>query len=238
LTVEENIVLAGVGGQGILTNAKVLSVAALKLGLHLKQAEVHGMSQRGGAVQSHLRIADHPLASDLIPLGQASMILAVEPMESLRYVQYLAETGAIVASTNPFINIPNYPDTNDVLRKIAGYPRHILLDADKLSKLAGSGRSANIVLLGAASLYLSIDPDELLNAIAAMFGAKGEKIVNMNHLAFRIGRNAGQAYRDGIEQGVDSAAILQWLDTLTLEQLSADNGIDTSELKKKAVTTA
>ncbi len=235
---EENIILAGVGGQGILTNAKVISVAALKLGLHLKQAEVHGMSQRGGAVQSHLRVADREIASDLISLGGASMILAVEPMESLRYVQYLSENGVLISSTSAFVNIPNYPAIEGILEKIARYPRHILLDADKFSKMAGSGRSANIVLLGAASLYLEIEYDELLKAIATMFGAKGEKIVNTNHLALRIGRNAGQAYRDGIEQGIDSVSIREWLDSLTLEQLSAEAGIDTGDLKKKVTPTA
>ena len=234
---EENIILAGVGGQGILTNAKVISVAALKLGLHIKQAEVHGMSQRGGAVQSHLRVADHEIASDLISLGGASMILAVEPMESLRYVQYLSEHGAIISSTNAFVNIPNYPAIEGILEKIARCPRHILLDADKLSRMAGSGRSANIVLLGAASLYLEIEYDELLKAIATMFGAKGEKVVEMNHLALRIGRNAGQAYRDGIEQGIDSASIREWLDSLTLEQLSATDGINPVALKKKVTQT-
>ncbi|MBU0618128.1 MAG: indolepyruvate oxidoreductase subunit beta, partial [Planctomycetes bacterium] len=204
---EENIVLAGVGGQGILTNAKVIAIAALRLGLHLKQAEVHGMSQRGGAVQSHLRVADHELSSDLIPLGQASVILAVEPMESLRYVQYLREGGVIVASTNAFVNIPNYPPIEEVLEQIARFPRHVLLDADKLSKLAGSGRSANIVLLGAASLYMQIDAEELLSAIATLFGAKGEKTVETNRLAFRVGRNAGQAYREGLDQGRASATV-------------------------------
>jgi indolepyruvate ferredoxin oxidoreductase beta subunit len=231
--VEENIVLAGVGGQGILTSAKVISIAALRLGLHLKQAEVHGMSQRGGAVQSHLRVADHELSSDLIPHGHASVILAVEPMESLRYVQYLSEDGVIVASTNAFVNIPNYPPIEQVLERIARFPQHVLLDADKLSKLAGSGRSANIVLLGAASLYMEIDTEELLSAIATLFGAKGAKIVEMNHLAFRMGRNAGQAYREGLDQGIDSPTVRGWLDALTLEQLSAEGGIDTSELKKK-----
>ena len=230
---EENIVLAGVGGQGILTNAKVISIAALRLGLHLKQAEVHGMSQRGGAVQSHLRVADHELSSDLIPLGQASVILAVEPMESLRYVQYLREGGVIVASTNAFVNIPDYPPIEEVLEQIACFPLHVLLDADKLSKLAGSGRSANIVLLGAASLYMQIDAEELLSATATLFGAKGEKTVETNCLAFRVGRNAGQAYREGLDQGRDSATVRGWLDSLTLEELSAEDGVDTSGLKKK-----
>ena len=229
---QENIILAGVGGQGILTNAKALCVAALKLGLHIKQAEVHGMSQRGGAVESHLRIADHEIASDLIPLGQADLILSVEPMEALRYVHYLREGGVIVASTNAYVNIDNYPPLEDVLEQIARYPRHILLDADKLSKMAGSGRSANVVLLGAASLQMDIDADELENAVVAMFQAKGEKIVEMNRKAFRAGRAAGAAYLDGIEQGVPFRTVLEWLDSLSLEQILAPGGLDTSALKK------
>ena len=231
---EENIILAGVGGQGILTSAKAICVAALKRGLELKQAEVHGMSQRGGAVQSHLRVADHEIASDLIPLGQASVIFSVEPLESLRYLQYLREGGVIISSTNAFVNINDYPPIEGVLEQIARYPKHVLLDADKLSKMAGSGRAANVVLLGAASLFLDMDAADLEAAIADMFGAKGQKIVDMNVLAFRLGRQAGQAYRDALDRGFDSATIRAWLASLEIEQLSAAGGIDTSELKKKA----
>lgn len=230
---EENLILAGVGGQGILTIARALSIAGLRLGLKIKQAEVHGMSQRGGAVQSHLRIADHELASDLIPLGGAHMVLAVEPLEALRYVQYLREGGTIVASTNAFVNIPNYPPIAEVLERVARVPRHVLLDADKLSKMAGSGRSANIVMLGAASLFFQIEVAELESAVTAMFSAKGPKIVEMNQLAFRLGRNAAQAYRDGLEGGDPAAAVREWIDSLTLEQLSAPDGVDVGELKKK-----
>ena len=230
---QENIILSGVGGQGILTNAKTLSVAALRLGLHLKQAEVHGMSQRGGAVQSHLRISDHELSSDLIPLGEATLILSVEPMESLRYVQYLRENGAIVSSTNPFVNIDNYPPIEDVLSQIASLPRHVLLDADKLSRMVGSGRAANVVLLGAASLFLDMDSETLIDAIAALFERKGPKVVEMNQLAFRVGRNAGQAYVDGLSQGLDSASVRKWLDTLTPDDLADPAGVDTSGLKKQ-----
>lgn len=230
---EENLILAGVGGQGILTIAKAISVAGLRLGLKIKQAEVHGMSQRGGAVQSHLRIADHEPASDLIPLGGAQMVLAVEPLESLRYVQYLRADGVVVASTNPFVNIPNYPPIEEILERIARLPRHVLLDADKLSKMAGSGRSANIVLLGAAALFLDIDATELKNAVAAMFAAKGPKVVETNELAFTLGRNAAQAYRDGLESGGSSVAVRQWIDSRTLEQLSAADGVDTCGLKRE-----
>jgi indolepyruvate ferredoxin oxidoreductase beta subunit len=219
--VEVNIILAGVGGQGILTIARAVSVAGLRLGLQIKQAEVHGMSQRGGAVQSHLRVADHDLASDLIPLGAANMVLSVEPLEALRYVQYLRKDGVIVASSNAFVNIPDYPPLEGVLERIARFPRHVLLDADQLSRMVGSARSANIVLLGAASLFLEIEAAELEDAVGAMFGAKGPKVVEMNRLAFRLGRNAGQAYRDRLKGGDSPAEVRKWMNALTLEELSA-----------------
>jgi indolepyruvate ferredoxin oxidoreductase beta subunit len=191
------------------------------------------MSQRGGAVQSHLRVADHEPASDLIPLGAANMIVAVEPLEALRYVQYLREDGVILTSSNAFVNIPDYPPLDDVLERIARFPRHVLLDADRLSKMAGSGRSANIVLLGAASLFLEIEAADLENAVAAMFGAKGPKVVEMNQLAFRLGRNAGQAYRDRLERGDSSAEVRTWMNALTLKQLSDPDLLAPSGSRKK-----
>lgn len=217
---EQNVVLAGVGGQGILTIAKAISNAGLKRGLHIRQAEVHGMSQRGGAVQSHLRFADHELFSDLISMGQADMVLAVEPLESLRYVNMLGPEGVIVASTNAFVNIGNYPPIEDVLDRVSGLGRHILIDADRLARAAGSARAANTVMLGAASLFLEVDALELDNAVADMFEPKGEKIVSVNRRAFRFGRNAAAAYLDGIERGGTSRAVRHWIESLEEDQLA------------------
>ncbi len=185
---EQNLILAGVGGQGILSIARAISIAALRRNMHLRQAEVHGMSQRGGAVQSHLRIADHELFSDLIPVGHADIIFSVEPLEALRYVQYLGDNGVLIVSTNAFVNIENYPAIEQVLDRIAAFPRHVLLDADRLAKAAGSVLSANIVTLGAGSLFLELDAGELEDAVAEMFAAKGEKIVQVNRRAFQLGR--------------------------------------------------
>ena len=198
---EQNLILAGVGGQGILSIARAISSAALRRNLHLRQAEVHGMSQRGGAVQSHLRVADHELYSDLIPVGQADIIFSVEPLESLRYVHYLNDRGVLVVSTNAFVNIENYPAIEQVLDRIAAFPRHVLLDADRLAKAAGSVLAANIVTLGAGSLFLEFDAADLEDAVAEMFAAKGDKIVQVNRRAFRLGRNAAAAYRDGLQRG-------------------------------------
>ncbi len=219
---EHNLVLAGVGGQGILTIAKALSKTALDHGLYVKQAEVHGMSQRGGAVQSHVRISDKELFSDLIATGHADIILSVEPLESLRYVQFLNRDGVIVTSTNAFMNIGNYPPIESVLERIAEFPQHVLIDMEKLARAAGSIRAANMVALGAASLFLNVDTGELENAVAEMFAAKGEKLVLVNRRAFRFGRNAAAAYRDGLQRGGTSRAVRQWIDTLDPEHLAGD----------------
>ena len=188
-----DIVLCGVGGQGILTIATVIDRVALRLGLELKQAEVHGMAQRGGAVESHLRLSDRPIASDLIPKGRADMILAVEPMETLRYLAWLADDGSVVASVTPFVNIPDYPDVEDVLAVLRQYERHVLVDSRALAKEAGNVRAENTVMLGAASGYLPLEADVLRNEIGEMFAAKGEKLVEVNQRAFDLGRDAALA---------------------------------------------
>ncbi|HXI02664.1 MAG TPA: indolepyruvate oxidoreductase subunit beta, partial [Candidatus Saccharimonadales bacterium] len=217
---KQDLILAGVGGQGILTIAHAVSLAALKRGLKVKQAEVHGMAQRGGGVQSHIRISDSEIHSDLIPAGRADLLVAVEPLESLRYIHYLGSAGAVVSSLNIFVNIPNYPPVESVLERIAAHPRHVLIDADRIARAAGSGRSANIAALGAASLFLDIEPNELEEAIAEMFAAKGPKVVEVNHRAFRFGRNAGRAYLDGLQRGASSVAVRHWIESLGPEHLA------------------
>jgi len=229
-TMEFNIVLAGVGGQGILTTAQALSRAALRRGWHVKQAEVHGMSQRGGAVHSHLRLADHELASDLIPLGQADMILAAEPMEALRYVQYLAETGVIVSNTVPVVNIPNYGGVEEILDRIARHPRHVLIDANYLAGLAGATRAASIVMLGAASEYLDIACTAYEDAISGMFSPRGQRLVEINRRAFLLGRSAAQAYGDALLTGADSRTARRWVGGLSLAQLERGEGPDVAAL--------
>ncbi len=183
-----DIILAGVGGQGILSIAATIGLAAVEAGLFLKQAEVHGMSQRGGDVQSHLRLSDKEVASDLIPFGKADMIISVEPMEGLRYLPYLKKDGWLITNTKPFINISNYPDEEKLMAEIKALPNHIALDADSTASELGSVKSANMVILGAASPFLDIDFEKLENAIRTLFGPKGEEMVNMNLEAIRAGR--------------------------------------------------
>jgi indolepyruvate ferredoxin oxidoreductase beta subunit len=183
----KNIILAGVGGQGILTIAAIIDHAAMTEGLKVKQAEVHGMSQRGGAVQSHLRISDTEIFSDLIPLGKADIILSVEPMESLRYLPYLASNGTIVSAIQPFENIPNYPNLDEILATIKKTGNSILVDSAALACEAGNLKSSNMVLLGAASPYIGIAKEKLESSIEQLFSRKGKELADINLKAFRIG---------------------------------------------------
>lgn len=186
---KNDIILSGVGGQGILSIAAVIGYAAVENNLFLKQAEVHGMSQRGGDVQSHMRLSDKAISSDLIPYGAANLILSVEPMESLRYLPWLSDKGYLVTSSNTFNNITDYPDVEDIIKEIKKLPNYVLIDAGAVAKDAGSSRAANIVMLGAASHFIDLPYSSLENAIHTLFGRKGEEIVEMNLKALKAGRD-------------------------------------------------
>ena len=182
-----DIILAGVGGQGILSIASTIGVAAVKKGLYLKQAEVHGMSQRGGEVQSHFRLADYEIASDLIPMGKADLIIAVEPMESLRYLPWLAKDGWVITNDQPFVNIPNYPEDAVLKAELDKLPNKVVINADKIAADLGSARSANMVILGAAAPFLKMDYSDIENAVREIFAKKGDKIVEVNLACLKAG---------------------------------------------------
>lgn len=184
-----DIILAGVGGQGILSIASIIGYAAVKKGLYMKQAEVHGMSQRGGDVQSHFRLADYEIASDLIPLGKADLIISVEPMEALRYLPWLSADGWLITNSQPFVNIPNYPNEELIKKEIDNLPHSLMINADQIAKDLGSERSANMVILGAASPYLQMDFEALENAVSEVFAKKGDDVVTLNLACLNAGRN-------------------------------------------------
>lgn len=184
---KSDIILAGVGGQGILSIAAVIGYAALNRSLNLKQAEVHGMSQRGGAVQSNLRISDEEISSDLIQSGMADLILSVEPMESLRYLPWLSENGWLVTNSKPYNNIPDYPDIDSVYNEIKKLPNHIIIDADGIASEIKSRKSSNIVVLGAAIPFLPFEWDDYEFGIKKLFGRKGEEVVRTNLEALKAG---------------------------------------------------
>ncbi len=184
---KSDIILAGVGGQGILSIATILGDAALRLNLHLKQAEVHGMSQRGGDVMSCLRLSSDPIASDLIPSGKVDLVISLEPMEALRYVHLLAPGGRVIISTDPFVNITNYPELEAVLSELTAVPGTVTIAAEAIAKEVASPRSSNMALLGAAAPYIGLPAEVLEESIRTIFRAKGEKIVENNLAAFRAG---------------------------------------------------
>ena len=188
---KKDIILAGVGGQGILTIATIIGDAAAVAGLSLKQAEVHGMSQRGGDVQSNLRLSTDEIYSDLIKEGAADLIISMEPMEASRYVSYLNGEGGVVTSSHPFKNIPNYPEDEALMNELNGLPHVAALPIDDVAKENNMPKSANVILLGMAARYIEIlTPEQLRESIARVFASKGEKIVEMNQQAFDLGLNA------------------------------------------------
>ena len=185
-----DIILCGVGGQGILSIATIIGEAAMNENLYIKQAEVHGMSQRGGDVQSNLRISSDPIHSDLIAKGSADVIISMEPMEALRYLPYLSKEGWIITSSTPFVNIPNYPDMEVIKADLAKIKNVIVVDIEQLAKDNGIARSANVILLGAAQKALGLEYEKLEAAIRRVFGRKGDAVVDANIKALALGREA------------------------------------------------
>ena len=188
-----DIILCGVGGQGILSIATIIGEAAINEGLYIKQAEVHGMSLRGGDVQSNLRISSNPINSDLIALGQADVIISMEPMEALRYLPYLnKKTGWIITSSVPFVNIPNYPDMENIKAEYGKMGNVRFIDIEAMAKENEVPRSANVILLGAALHALGLGQEQLEKAIRSVFGRKGDAVVDANIKALKLGMEAGE----------------------------------------------
>ena len=183
-----DIILAGVGGQGVLSLAAIIATGAMKDGLQVRQSEVHGMAQRGGAVLSHMRISDKEIASDLVAKGTASLIISMEPLEVERYVDFLSPDGSIVTASEPVINIPNYPELDSIFDKLKKYPDIKIVDSLALAKEAGSSRAANMVIIGAASGKLPVKAETLKEAISDLFLSKGQDVVDSNIKAFELGR--------------------------------------------------
>jgi len=189
---KKDIILTGVGGQGIVTIATVIGYAAVSAKLFFKQSEVHGMSQRGGSVQSNFRLSDKKIYSDLIPQGKADMIISVEPMEALRFMPWLSKEGWLVTNAKPYVNIPNYPPMEKILKELNSHSNVIVFDADKYAKEIGSIKSANILILGAASKHLDIEFERFEDAIKMMFARKDESVIAKNLEALQLGRKIAE----------------------------------------------
>ena len=220
---QRNIILAGVGGQGILSVAYVIDNAALASGYHFKQAEVHGMAQRGGAVQSHLRFSDAEIYSDLVPTGKADLVISVEPLEVMRYWHYLRPGGAVVASVTPYVNIPDYPGEDELLAQLASFGNVVLVDSAQLAKAAGNLRTQNMVVVGAAAPLLGLAVEHLEAHVASLFAGKGDKIVAVNLRAFALGRTAGLTFRALVDAGLPPLQALALCRATDPDTLSPDH---------------
>jgi len=185
-----DVILAGVGGQGVLSVASIIAHAAMNEGLNVRQSEVHGMAQRGGAVLAHMRISDKIISGDLVPKGGADMILAMEPLESLRYVSYLKPDGILVTAAEPFNNISNYPDIKEIHSSVKRLPRWKIIKSASLAKEAGLAKAVNTVMVGAASCFLPVKDQSIEKIIERTFAKKGVNIAGANIKAFRLGQSA------------------------------------------------
>ena len=230
---EFNIILSGVGGQGILTIAYMLDNASVANSYHFKQAEVHGMAQRGGAIHTHLRISDRPIFSDLIPQARADLIISVEPLEVNRYLSYLKKDGAVVSSSTPVKNIPNYPDEGELLRHLLSLPQVVLLDAGKIARQAGSSRSQNVVMLGAATPFLPFRLEEFPPFIRELFGGKGSRVVETNIRALTMGFKASSFFIRLVGHGVSKGtafALIKRFDPETVEPEAAAEAVSSHDV--------
>jgi indolepyruvate ferredoxin oxidoreductase beta subunit len=187
-----DVILAGVGGQGVLSVAAIIATAAVEEGLQVRQSEVHGMAQRGGAVLAHLRLSDKAIASDLIPKGRADLILSMEPLESLRYAALLSPNGALVSAAEPMVNISNYLGLEEIISAIKTFPVYRIVEAASLAKEAGLPRAVNMVMVGAASAFLPIGSKTLEGTIEKMFAHKDAAAAEANKKAFGLGKNAAK----------------------------------------------
>jgi indolepyruvate ferredoxin oxidoreductase beta subunit len=190
---KQDIILAGVGGQGVLSIAAIIAQAALAGGFTVRQSEVHGMAQRGGAVLAHLRIADRAIAGDLVPQGGADLIISMEILESLRYAAWLSPGGALVTAAEPLVNIPDYPDVEVLKKAVSSFPLYRILETETLAREAGLPRAVNMVMVGAASAFLPLDGSVIEKVIGQTFSAKGFSVVGANIRAYRLGRERGGA---------------------------------------------
>ncbi len=215
----KNIIVAGVGGQGIVSIAFVIDNAALEAGFGFKQAEVHGMAQRGGAVQSHLRYSEGPIHSDLVPTGAAHLVLSVEPLEAMRYWHYLSPDGWVVTSVTPYVNIPDYPEIDAVVAELARFPNIVMVDTGQLAKAAGNLRAQNMAALGAAAPLLDFSDEALLKHVETLFQAKGPSVVDVNCRAFRLGKAAGLFFRGLVKGGMQPVHALRVCQKLAPETI-------------------
>jgi indolepyruvate ferredoxin oxidoreductase beta subunit len=192
MTSSFDILIVGIGGQGTILASNILGEACLIEGRHVKGAETHGMAQRGGSVESHLRIDG--VFGPLIPPGHADLLISFDLLEALRYVHYLKKGGKLVVNSHLVLPTLVYtqkiatPTKDETISRLGTY-RLCLLDADQIASEAGSPLSQNVVMLGAASASMPLNPASLLEAVKRLVP---KKTVDINVKAFEMGTEYGR----------------------------------------------
>ena len=171
-----NIILCGVGGQGILFLSKFFIQVAMKAGLNAKQSEIHGMAQRGGSVFAHLRLSDGEIYSPLIPEHCADMVISMEPLEVYRYTNFINKNTKLIVNATPFKNINNYPDEEKVLAPLKQNGVFLIENA------------FNITLAGCASKFLPVNK-EVFSEVLSEMSKKSQELYEKNKADFEKGQN-------------------------------------------------
>ena len=186
------IVLSGVGGQGVLSLAQIVLEALRRSGFHALQSEIHGMSQRGGSVHAQVCFSEVPLTSPIIDEGCAELLIALEPLEALRYVAMLRMDGHLVVSEEPQVNMEGYPPLDDVYAALKAVRGAHLLDTEDLARRLNHRQAGGMALLGMASRHLPVPEATWHAVITERFEAKGARIIEKNLEAFEAGRGLVQ----------------------------------------------
>jgi len=189
----KSVIIAGVGGQGAITVAQLVLGAAWKSGYYVLQSEVHGMSQRGGEVNAQIIFDKVPVTSPVVTQGEADLLIGIEPLETLRYLSQMSKDANIIASSEPVINMDNYPKIEIILEKIKSVEGAVLIDTLKAAKELNNKHAGNICILGAASKFLPIDNEVWEAVIRERFESKGEEVVMSNIKAFQYGKKFTEA---------------------------------------------
>jgi indolepyruvate ferredoxin oxidoreductase beta subunit len=184
----KGIIVAGVGGQGALTLAQLILGAAWKSKYHVLQSEVHGMSQRGGAVNAHILFDIVPVTSPVVMEGDAEFLISMEPLEALRYLPFMSKTGIMIVSAHPFKNMDNYPDVELILNELKSIDGVTLIDTEKYSKELDYKNAGNMILLGSLSNHLPFEDSIWEKIISERFNDKGTKVIEQNIRAFNFGK--------------------------------------------------
>jgi indolepyruvate ferredoxin oxidoreductase beta subunit len=186
-----DLVIAGVGGQGTILASDIIGRTAVKENMPVRAAETHGMAQRGGSVVNHVRLGCE--LGSMIPRKGADVLLALEPSEALRYLEYLSDDGIVIVNTDPILPVTvtsglcSYPDVNAIIENLGRGHEVKAFNATGLAKEAGNIQAMNVVMVGAVSNYLPLSADIMLECVRELVPPK---TTDINVRAFELGRVA------------------------------------------------